>query len=87
MCRSAIMDGFPDPDTVVVPFSGYAAYTFAFNKKGPAGFFFLVHPKHLFPPVIGFSSNIPNSPCQWVAFQPSADLMVSAFYPSIHNQA
>jgi len=64
MWRSGIMDGFPDRGTVVMPFPGYSAYAFAFDEEGPAYFFFLVHSKHPFPPVTGFSSSIPDSPRQ-----------------------
>jgi hypothetical protein len=32
----------------------------AFDKEGPADFFFLVHFKHPIPPATGFLSSIPD---------------------------
>jgi hypothetical protein len=45
-------------------FPGDTAYAFTFDKEGPADLFSLVHFKHPFPPVTGFPSSIPDSPCR-----------------------
>ena len=84
--RAGVPDGRPDRAPVMMPLPGDLAYTFAFDVEGPANLLFLVHVKHLFPPVTGFSPSIPDSPVQVGGFStatlPSG---VGAFYPSIYT--
>jgi hypothetical protein len=58
----------------MAPFPGDLAYTLAFNEEGPANLLFLVHFKHLFPPVTGFISSIPVSTSLVGVFSPITDL-------------
>jgi len=71
--RTRIPDSCPDRAPVMVPLPGDLAYTFAFNKEGPANLLFLVHFKHLFPPVTGFLSSIPDSSGLVGVFSPITD--------------
>ncbi|MGR3296188.1 MAG: hypothetical protein ACUZ8A_08190 [Candidatus Bathyanammoxibius sp.] len=77
----------PDRVVVVVTLPRHLAYTFAFDQEGPANLFFLVHVKHLFPPVSEVSSSIPDYPDPVDGFStvtlPSG---VGAFYPGIYNR-
>jgi len=86
--RTCIPDGRPDRAPVMVPLPGNLAYTLAFDEEGPANLLFLVHFKHLFPPVTGFPSSIPDSPGLVGVFStitlPSG---VGAFYPSIYSRS
>ena len=83
--RTGIPDGRPDRAPVVVTLLRDLSYTLAFDEEDPANLFFLIHVKHLFPPVSEVSSSIPDSPDPVGGFStvtlPSG---VGAFYPSIY---
>jgi len=86
--RTGIPDGRPDRAPVVVTLPSDLAYTLAFDEEGPANLFFLVHVKHLFPPISEVSSSIPDSPGPVGVFSPvTLPSGVGAFYPSIYSCA
>jgi len=72
--RTGIPNGCPNRTPVMMPLPGDLAYTLAFNEEGPANLLFLVHFKHLFPPVTSFLSSIPDSTGPVGVFSPITDL-------------
>ena len=68
--KTPVPNGCPDRAPVMVSLPGDLTYTLALNKEGPANLLFLVHFKHLFPPVTGFLSSIPDSTSPVGVFSP-----------------
>ncbi|MFC2032414.1 hypothetical protein ACFLUS_03505 [Chloroflexota bacterium] len=84
----------PRPEWLPGPCAGHgdapgrSGVIFTFNEEVPANLLFLVHVKHLFPPVSEVSSSIPDSPDPVGVFSPvTLPSGVGAFYPSIYTTA